>query len=1352
MTTTSWTNVTNSFADGTTSTAESATYVQGGAFSASEIKQEVALAESYKSGTAVLTFQRSNVIASDAGAVVLEVLSGGGAVLATGISPPEEKNEFASTYTLRGGTGAWDSGCSSVQTFAGDGYAEHTSLELTTARMFGLSTSDGNANYTSIGYALSCKTDGTLEVWESGASKGAAGSYAAGDVLRVSRIAAVITYLKNGVVIYTSLTASTGALLIDVSLFTANATIKNPKLYDRGNPVAITWQNVVGVAGYNAYTTLAVWAQKRIALDVPAGASTLRVRLLADRALAFGNSGAAFDDFDLQVHKHMEPVSSVVLDFSTVPIQSHIVTWQDFHLAYPALGIIPATVISQLDTDALSFSTVAALGSSIAWSDATTHTAGKCVGSWGDSVASVPCLTFARAASGSAIDVQVTGGSVQRGSFTSTGSFSVRVVFRVVEDSFSVACGLVGRRDGTGVGWGLGLTAAGNVVATLQGASGTKTATSARPVTDGAVHCAWIVYNATAATLRCYVDRRGYIETSTAAGMGEFSVTSAALRIGRDGPASQTLPGQIVSAALFSGVAFTQAQVESTWTYGKDPTGLITGTNRATYRASGTTEVALAGYVDGALDAGGNATLVCHAWDQIPVGYHADSVTTGVAIGAALTNLVTSWSLAIDTAGWKLDGADLIASEADNDTWDSIAKSTVLIAADGYAEFTVRESNTDRAFGLAVTPPAATPYSSITGYAWVLTDYGVAEIREGAAAGTVLERVPYNNGAGYTLSKTAGGYGWNAGISSMATLVGNGYLQFTATETDSYRVIGLSTVDNDITDATIDWGIYLVANGTAQSLENGVGILGFGAYVTGETFRIARVGSTITYYRRAPGATTFTYVGTSAATSSAPLVVDTSFFGGVGPNDGTVSNLVLVGDECPSHITWQTAVGCAVTQAAPTQDTFRITRTGTTVTYRKNGVLIYTSAVSSTGSLVAYATLFTSSIAAQMPARQLLTSQLLFSSNEDIRSVARDMYFGTASAVRDVVVAPLSVPAQLNSSSGSAYFTTDNVAVTNGVVRTFDLADVTGLPRGAVFGLTDAKGVRFTGMPANTIAKVPVTFYAKGSGALLVRLLNASGGVIDQQEVALVTGATLTVPAFLIGNPIDTTIWHRYDVMFDGWDGSSSTFSVEWLAAADTSVSLSFSHVVCVNQETTVTYSQFAAMIPGRTGGGGVHAGEHYAVTAALTEQYSAEGEIDVQGVALTAAGPGARAAIVSVTNDADARHRKDVCSNAAPELLIYLPDTTLGSTNLATAIDWTDLYRLRARWNLAGMIAPETGYGGLRVDGNVDSNVYSQVASWTRNATTLPNVIRIGSSAAALTRLAGYVSRLTVRTTPKRI
>jgi hypothetical protein len=155
-------------------------------------------------------------------------------------SPPVENVVWTSlvgtsatgnNLTKSAGTSAWDAGAASTRALGpGDGYVDVIASETTTYRMFGLSNGNGNAMDTDIDFALYLYGDGTLRIKEGGMSRmnGSSptfGTYVSGDHLRVSVEGGVVTYRKNGVLLYTSTLVPVSPLLVDTSLWSAGATL-----------------------------------------------------------------------------------------------------------------------------------------------------------------------------------------------------------------------------------------------------------------------------------------------------------------------------------------------------------------------------------------------------------------------------------------------------------------------------------------------------------------------------------------------------------------------------------------------------------------------------------------------------------------------------------------------------------------------------------------------------------------------------------------------------------------------------------------------------------------------------------------------------------------------------------------------------------------------------------------------------------------------------------------------------------------------------------------------------------------------------------------------------------------------
>ncbi|MDB5258458.1 MAG: hypothetical protein JWM14_3153 [Chitinophagaceae bacterium] len=136
-------------------------------------------------------------------------------------------NVSGNSLTRIQNTNAWDGGAASLNTVSNNGYFQFTALETTKLRAAGLSTTNANANYTSIQYAFYLNTGGVLTIQESGTAKGPTGTYTTGDLLKIAVEAGVVKYYQNGNLLYISATAPTLPLLVDVSINNTGGTINN---------------------------------------------------------------------------------------------------------------------------------------------------------------------------------------------------------------------------------------------------------------------------------------------------------------------------------------------------------------------------------------------------------------------------------------------------------------------------------------------------------------------------------------------------------------------------------------------------------------------------------------------------------------------------------------------------------------------------------------------------------------------------------------------------------------------------------------------------------------------------------------------------------------------------------------------------------------------------------------------------------------------------------------------------------------------------------------------------------------------------------------------------------------------
>jgi hypothetical protein len=121
---------------------------------------------------------------------------------------------------------------------------------------------------------------------------------------------------------------------------------------------------------------------------------------------------------------------------------------------------------------------------------------------------------------------------------------------------------------------------------------------------------------------------------------------------------------------------------------------------------------------------------------------------------------------------------------------------------------------------------------------------------------------------GNSLTKTAAS-GWgNAGaVSSQAIASGDGYVEFTASETTTYRMLGLSNGDTSQSYTDIDFAMY--ENGSRLEVYEAGAYKGyFGNYTAGDRLRVAVSGGVVRYSRNG------TVFYSSTRTPVYPLLVD----------------------------------------------------------------------------------------------------------------------------------------------------------------------------------------------------------------------------------------------------------------------------------------------------------------------------------------------------------------------------------------------------------------------------------------------------------------------------------------------
>ncbi len=145
---------------------------------------------------------------------------------------------FTNDDITKTASNGWSNGgLATYGSFSGDGYLEYSIPQANKAMMIGLSTDNTNAHYNTIDFAIYNTSGGSVYVYESGSSKGSQTTYQTGDVFRVERVGSTINYLKNGEVFYTSLTASSGSLIGDVTIYHNQGKIEDLNIVDNSKGI-----------------------------------------------------------------------------------------------------------------------------------------------------------------------------------------------------------------------------------------------------------------------------------------------------------------------------------------------------------------------------------------------------------------------------------------------------------------------------------------------------------------------------------------------------------------------------------------------------------------------------------------------------------------------------------------------------------------------------------------------------------------------------------------------------------------------------------------------------------------------------------------------------------------------------------------------------------------------------------------------------------------------------------------------------------------------------------------------------------------------------------------------------------
>jgi hypothetical protein len=143
-----------------------------------------------------------------------------------------ERTQFNGNSVTKTTVAGWNAAAMSHNTIQNQGYVEFTATEINKSRIGGLQNGYAGNNYINVQYALNLRSNATIEIFESGVSRGSFGTYASGDTLRIGIENNVVRYYRNGYLLYSSpvpppATMQFIAVLSDIGSTITNARVLN---------------------------------------------------------------------------------------------------------------------------------------------------------------------------------------------------------------------------------------------------------------------------------------------------------------------------------------------------------------------------------------------------------------------------------------------------------------------------------------------------------------------------------------------------------------------------------------------------------------------------------------------------------------------------------------------------------------------------------------------------------------------------------------------------------------------------------------------------------------------------------------------------------------------------------------------------------------------------------------------------------------------------------------------------------------------------------------------------------------------------------------------------------------------
>jgi hypothetical protein len=200
----------------------------------------------------------------------------------------------------------------------------------------------------------------------------------------------------------------------------------------------------------------------------------------------------------------------------------------------------------------------------------------------------------------------------------------------------------------------------------------------------------------------------------------------------------------------------------------------------------------------------------------------------------------------------------------------------------GNARISVGQS-TSQTLASTTPSPSATTGSTPSPSATTGT---ATPVTTGSAQNVAWTQLVNVTASGNSLKKTSGCNGCqDAGAISQQRISGDGYVEFTATDLNGQRILGLSYGNSDSRIADIDFGLQLWGNSLVEVRENGA-YKKNALYKAGDVFRVAVASGVVRYYQNG------TLLYTSTMKPASQLLVDTAFMN----SNTTIGNARIFGN------------------------------------------------------------------------------------------------------------------------------------------------------------------------------------------------------------------------------------------------------------------------------------------------------------------------------------------------------------------------------------------------------------------------------------------------------------------------